>query len=514
MNAIMLIYIPILLLLFLPSRATATITLHGTMGENMVIQQGKPFPLHGNAAPGEDLLIEFLGQKIKVRAHEKTGDWLCQLPPYQPGGPYELQITGALGRQIHLKNLLIGEVWICAGQSNMDFPLGGVLIFRDEVERAKDSRIRLFHVPKDLDVRPRSEIGGYWTECTPGTARRFSAVGWFFAKALKEHRKVPIGIIHSAWGGSPIEAWLPPPIAGEGRVLTEETMESAVSAYTHALNIWQPHQVRWMHFIRNALDESRPLNVPPGIINVFKFHEGFPGGMWNAMVAPWTRYPIQGVIWYQGESNLGHADQYRKLFPNLISAWRREWDDEFPFLYAQISSYGMPGTEYSQKSEWAELREAQESALALPATGMAVTIDLGNNEGDFLHPREKRLVGMRLADLARKTVNSENPGVEGPKFRSLKFNGSSAIVEFSVKHGSLRSRQAEVRGFTLASKDGRNYIAKGELRGDNTVVVSCDEVPEPVAVRYGWTDYHSGNLVDEHGLPALPFRKDSSRSAQ
>jgi sialate O-acetylesterase len=620
--------------------AQAAVTPNPLFAEHAVLQQGMKVPVWGTADVGEAVTVEIAGQTATTTAG-KDGNWRVHLPPMKAGGPFTLTISGK--NKVVLSDILIGEVWVCGGQSNMERQLGlragqqPITDWEKEVAAAAHPQIRQFGVAQTKSATPLATATGQWVVCSPDTVKDFTAVGYFFGRDLHLARNVPVGLIHSSWGGTPAEAWtneealqkmadmaeamaqvkltLAAPKAAQQR--HDENLEawflasdvgSATghpwSAPTLDTDGWKPMKVptlwedagepdlngvvwfrrtfelpdsaghvkgeleldmvddidtTWLNGVK--LGTTTGYNIPrrypipagvlkPGrnVIAVRVLDTGGGGGIWgdqrlrlvfdgnneiplsgswnyrigkdlkdgpwppssitgdvntptvlyNGMIAPLVPYAIRGVVWYQGESNVGRARQYRTLFPGLIAGWRQAWGQgDFPFLFVQIAPHAemLP-----------EIREAQLIAWQhTPNTAMAVITDAG--DAHDIHPAHKQPVGARLALAARALAYGESLEYSGPVFESMKVSGRNAILQFTHLGGGLVAQGGPLKGFTVAGADKVFHPAEATIRG-NTVVVGSKSVAKPVAVRFGWANVPDGNLFNKAGLPASPFRTD------
>jgi len=477
------------LALSLTVAARGDVKLPGLFSDHMVLQQGMRVAVWGWADEGETVTVEFRGQK-KVTTAEH-GRWKVHLEPLKAGGPDLLKIKG--NNLIEIQEVLVGEVWICSGQSNMEWPLSRSFESQPDVAGAENYNIRLFTVPKLKAKAPVDDVAAKWQQCNPQTVPNFTAVGYYFGRALQKARNVPVGLIHTSWGGSPAEVWM---------------SEEALSADPDfQRDILDTYPAAWRAFQKTKEDaekEHKPAPWPPWR----------PTELYNGMIAPLVSYGIRGAIWYQGESNAGRAFQYRKLFADMIRDWRNQWKQgDFTFLAVQLAPWDKAKkrtmeqiTEAPVESDWAELREAQDyAAKNLLKVGIAVITDVGDK--DDIHPTKKVPVGERLALAARSIAYGEKINGFGPTYRSVSFMDAQAIVHFNHVGRGLEARGGELQGFAVAGPDKKFVWAKAEIRG-NTVVVTSPTVPKPIAVRYGWADYPVVNLWNRDGLPASPFRTD------
>ncbi len=472
----------------------AQLQLPALFSDNMVLQQGVPIPLWGWANEGEVVTVKFRGQTVSAKTHNLK--WSLTLGELKAGGPDTLTIT-AKAQVLQFTNVLVGEVWICSGQSNMEWPLNRAFQPEIDIAAATNALMRLLRVPKEKCEAPTVRINSAWTECSPETAARFSAVGYYFGRDLQAARKVPVGLIQSDWGGSPAEVWM----SREALEINERYRGEILEAGDKA---WQKYQDAMVKFsTAKALAEGKGEKFekqPPR----FAWR---PTELYNAMIAPLIPYAIKGAIWYQGESNAGRAEQYRTLFVDMIRNWRRDWgQDDFPFLCVQLAPW-MAIQDEPQDSAWAELREAQLLATkVLPKVGMAVITDVGDPKD--IHPTKKQPVGARLALAARAIAYGERIGYSGPIYRDMEVADDKIILRFDHVGKGLEARDGELKGFAICGEDRKFVWAKAEILPDNTVSVSSPEVAKPVAVRFGWADCPVVNLWNKDGLPASPFRTD------
>ncbi len=625
------------------STARADVTPDALFSDHAVLQQGREVPVWGTAREGERVTVEFAGQKVATTT--KDGRWLVRLRPLPAGGPHTMTISGE--HTVTISDLLVGEVWVCSGQSNMERQLGlregqqPIANWEQEVAAANHPQIRHFLVPQKSALTPAATVKGQWVVCSPATVAGFTAVGYFFGRDLLQARHVPVGLIHSSWGGTPAESWtsldtlktlsdFAEPVAQAEHAVEE--IKNGTYNYARTVAAWlqahDPGSVEGSLWSAPQLDTStwKQMDLPvfwenadlPGFDGVVWFRRTFDlpeswsgagaelhlgaiddadttwingvevgttngwkiprvyrvpadvlrpghnviavrvldtggggglygggetlrlapttghdlppislagawlyrasvklgsvpnppsdytnspmalGALYNGMIAPLQPYAIRGVIWYQGESNVGREKQYRTLFPTMIADWRRAWGEgDFPFLFVQIAPH---------KDMTPEIREAQLLAWQhTPNTAMAVTIDCG--DANDIHPTHKQPVGARLTLAAQALAYGESVEYSGPVFKSMQPVGSRAILSFTHLGGGLVAKDGPLTGFTTAGADKVFHPAAAEIQ-DDTVVVSSPEVAQPVAVRYGWANVPEGNLFNRAGLPASPFRTD------
>ena len=474
------------------------------IGDGMVLQRGMPVPLCGLAGPGERITVRLCGQEASATADER-GRWQLTMGPFEAGGPYEMEIAGREVRTV--RNVLVGEVWVCSGQSNMEWAVSWSRDAAKEMSGANYPQIRLLKVPHVAAAEPQDDVTAEWRECSPESVRDFSAVGYFFGRRLHQELGVPIGLIDASWGGSPAQSWTSLEVLRADPRLAQFAgwYDGAMAAFPQALDAYRKSLSAWVTEALEApargLQPPAPPQPPMGPGNSW-----LPSSLYNGMIRPLRSYAIKGAIWYQGESNADGAYQYRTLFPAMIADWRRAWGQgDFPFYFVQLAAYMPVQTEPAEQSAWAELREAQLMALAVPNTGMASAIDIG--DVDDIHPRNKQEVGRRLALWALAKTYGRDLVCSGPIYESMSAEGNKARLRFGYVGGGLKARDERLSGFAVAGADQRFEWAEARIEGD-TVVVWNDKVPQPVAVRYSWANNPIGNLYNTEGLPASPFRTD------
>ncbi|MFA6540070.1 MAG: sialate O-acetylesterase [Bacteroidota bacterium] len=485
----------------------ADVRLPAVFGSNMVLQRNSPIPVWGSASPGESIHVVLDGQE-KVSTADPVGNWLVTLDPVAGGGPFEMVIRGR--NSITLKNILIGEVWICSGQSNMSFELKKATDAENVLPKVSNPNIRLFNAKRVLSDVPLKEGKRKWEECTPTSAEKFSAVAYFFGKNLYDSIHVPIGLIHVSWGGTAAEGWMPREVLerdSEFLPIIQRWIDDSIH-YPFALKEFNESlpaaTAKWNSDSVTAVALGRALPRKPTAPRG-PGHRDMPCGQFNGMLNPIIPFAMRGVIWYQGEANASRGYQYRKLFPALIASWRSLWGEgDFPFYYVQLPN--LDRQPEPSKSGWAEVRESQLMTLSVPNTGMAVTIDVGDPAN--LHPTNKKPVGERLALIALAKTYHYSLEYSGPLYESAVADGNRMRIRFSHAGGGFTvTGNSTIKGFTIAGADRKFYPAKADLH-DAEIVVFSPQVPVPVSVRYGWADNPSCNLYNAAGLPASPFRMD------
>jgi sialate O-acetylesterase len=552
-------------LLALPAVGYADVRLPGIFGEHMVLQRGLKLPVWGWASPGEKVTVNF-GGKTASTSTGADGTWQLELPPF-PASDQPQTFTVAGKNKITFTDVLVGDVWIASGQSNMEFGIQTDENAKQAIAGAKDSSLRLFFVPwataldpqKDIAPTPANSLNGKWQVCSPELLAAnwawngFSAVGYYFARDLRKATGRPVGMIASFKGGTPAEAWtslsglkkdpaLAHHVADHEKIVSEYAANQAAfpklqQEFLAAMKEWnakyeQPlkeAEDQWKIAADQAKAAGRPAppkpqppQPRPPAPKPADGGFGAPGNLFNALIAPLIPYAINGVIWYQGESNgdnLAEAVEYATLFPRMITDWREKWGEgDFPFLFVQLANF-KPAPKTPSEGNWPWVREAQLKTLALPNTGMASAVDVGNP--DNIHPASKFNVGQRLALAARGVAYHEKIVDSGPLYESMTVEGNSIRVKFRETGGGLKlgvppwtpdgttpQVSKELKGFGIAGSDQKFVWANARIDGD-TVVVSSPEVASPVAVRFGWADNPGGNLYNSAGLPASPFRTDS-----
>lgn len=610
----------------------ANITLPQFFSDNMVLQRDAKIPVWGFAKPNEKVTIHFKNQTESTVANQ-NGDWKIELNPEKFGGPFEMKISGE--NQVVLKNILIGDVWICSGQSNMEWNLGLSEGFENEKNQKKFPLIRHIKFSHQVNTIPQKDISKTeWKVADASTIGDFSGVAYFFAKKMVQETKIPVGLLNISWGGTNIETWIPrdgfessedfkqmiskmPKIAGDdfmNQIFQAKTKEfeqklkskiadfkvsdfqnldadenqwfdipvndvweqqgfefDGVAWYRKTINLTEndvksdatlslgmidDNDVTYFNGIKvggiNQFDAKRVYKIPQNLLKIVRniitiqvtdtgggggffgtdekkletsvnnislsenwkfaiekidksFHENnYPTLAYNGMIAPVIPFAIKGFLWYQGESNCDRATEYQKSFPLLINSWREKFGKNLPFYFVQLATFNTNGNS-NQGCDWCELREAQTSVLNVKNTGMAVTTDVGNPKD--IHPRNKKSVGERLANLAL------NNGNVSPRFKDYKFEKNKIIVSFSPNLKlKTTNKNGEIKGFEIAGNDQNFYPAKAKLV-NNTIIVSCENVEKPVAVRFGWkSDDTECNLFTDKGLPVSPFRTDDFKT--
>ncbi len=494
--------------------SSADVALNHLFGDHMVLQRGMKVPIWGTADPGERVTVTFGRQEVSAVAGA-DGRWKVVLEGLPAGGPSDLK--GAGKNAVTIRDVLVGEVWFCSGQSNMDFTVAktekryfaGVADAEREIAAADYPQICMFTAEWTLRDEPQEDVEGRWSVCSPATVGDFSAVAYFFGRQLHTTLDVPVGLINGSYGASTAQAW-----TSRQSLEADPELDALLVAYEAACKAYTPDlarkdeeaRARWRQAAEKARAEGKAAPRAPRLKDPHQDQHN-PCVLFNGMVAPVVPYAIRGAIWYQGESNLNVPERYVRLQTTLIRDWRKLWGEgDFPFLFVQLPNHRAPATDPPAASRLAAMRKAQAASLALPNTGMAVTIDIG--EAADVHPRNKQDVGRRLALIAEADVYHRDVVASGPVFDTMSVEGHSARIRFRHAEGGLSAKGGTLSGFAVAGKDRRFVWADARIEGDS-VVVSSPQVDGPAIVRYAWADNPPATLVNGAGLPARPFRTDA-----
>jgi sialate O-acetylesterase len=455
-------YLFFIILSFLSLSVRANIRLPNIIGSNMVLQQKSVTKLWGWALAGEKIKVTTSwDSKTTETVADGDAHWQIDIQTPSAGGPYTITLQGR--NKIVLENILIGEVWVCGGQSNMEWDYNhGILGVKEDFDKVSKLNIRFFNVPRVTSKTPQDDCTGSWTACDSNTLKSFSAVGYYFGKYLNQNLNIPIGLISSNWGGTPAEIWTPADLIENSTILKD------------AANLRKPNP--WS---------------PVGS-----------GCAYNAMIYPIANYHIAGAVWYQGEANRETSSSYAQLMDAMISAWRKAWNKDFPFYYVQIAPF-----KYDKHNVGALLREAQTKNLAIKNTGMVVISDLVKDTLN-IHPPDKNGVGLRLANMALvETYDLKIATYKSPLLRSFTVQGDKAVIDFDNAESGLVINGEKPKELFIAGTDHVYYPAMIKIK-KNKIWVSCKQVKNPVAVRYQFSNAGIGNLFSKCGLPVAPFRTD------
>jgi len=489
----------LLLSFFLFNTMEAEIRLPSIISDHMVIQQKTTVPIWGWGRNGEEVKIKgsWMNEEVKTITDE-NGKWFIKIQSPSGGGVYNISIKGE--NTIIINDVLAGEVWLASGQSNMAFKLKNAENAGEAIASSDYPEIRFFQVEHTYSDKPQENCNGEWIISSPKTSSEFSAVAYFFAKEIYKKINAPVGMISSSKGGSPVESWIN---------INEYGADNAV--ISELFKMWQEwkekypiEKKKYELELSNSMKASKEKPRKPVSVSMIEKPHRRPGYLYNAMIAPIVPYTIKGVIWYQGENNTDRPFQYRKLFPMMISDWRKEWNlGDFPFYYVQIASYNCK-KDFDSSSY---LREAQLMTMKVPNTGMVVTSDI--SELDNIHPRNKLDVGKRLALWAlAKTYGFKDIVCSGPLYRSFKIEGNKIRLFFDYIGSGLVQKDKKLTEFEIAGSDKKFKKATAEIE-DSTVVVYNLNISDPVAVRYCWSMISIPKLYNKEGLPAAPFRTDN-----
>ena len=546
----------LILAIFIGGRSLGAVRLPAIFGDNMVLQAGRHVPVWGLSEPGEQVKITFMGRVFKTKADD-SGHWHLKLGSYVPGGPYKMVVAGNDGQKL-FTNVLIGEVWVASGQSNMEMGIGNEKDCKKAIENARDTLIHLFTVPiatalepqPDVDKANTNPLVGKWIVCSPQNIvydhapwTGFSAIGYEFAVHIRNITHSPVGIIGTYKGGTPAQAWISTAGLKQVPELSKyvalrqgyiDNLESVKASYPERMVAYKADFDQWNEAYgreynaalkqwladkaKGIILSPKPKLAKPAPTLPIPPDGGFsgPSNLYNAMLNPILGYGIKGVIWYQGENNgdwLTGAVGYKLLFNTLIKDWRKQWQqNDLPFLFVQLANFRDPAVLPSE-GNWPWVRDGQTAALKLPHTAMAVAIDIG--DADNIHPTDKQDVALRLALAARHEVYKQNVVFSGPQYRRMEIVGNTIKLTFDKlsplvignKSKSGDTTSTKLKGFGIAGADHHFYWAKATLMG-NTVTFVSDQVAQPLAVRYDWADNPPGNLYNQAGLPASPFRTD------
>lgn len=484
-------------------------------GDHMVIQADKPPIVWGTAAAGATIRVQIANQSQRVTA-DAQGRFRAEFDPIHSGGPWQMSVACGDEKRV-VSDVLVGEVWLGSGQSNMEHTFGQFPTLADEAAKLDLPSVRFFTVTRASATQPASDVTGTWKTCTPENVKEFSATATFFARDLSKELNVPVGMIVSSYGAAGGEAFisrealLGDPITAEMVAKGDERLKQLPAAKE---DLEKRHRA-WEQTMRGngradllatprTAAESKKIGepLPTAIFN----DQQYPSLLYNAMIAPLVGVPVRGVLWYQGEHNAKYASSYRLILNELINDWRQRWrEPQLPFLLVQLPNWGKK-TDQPQESDWAELREQQAAICSVPGTAVAVTIDVGDVD---IHPPNKAPVGRRLALLALKHVYGRDVIADSPMFKSARREGSKFIIEFDTPSPGLSVKGDPLMGFTIAGADHTFVRANAKVTSPTTVEVWADSIGDPAAVRYAWAQSPECNLYGPNDLPAMPFRTDN-----
>lgn len=485
--------------------AIADVRLPSIFSEHMVLQQQKSAAVWGWADAGEEVTVTLEKATATAKAGA-DGKWSVKLPQIPAGGPYTMHVKGK--NQIAVKDVLVGEVWLCSGQSNMAMTVNRCNDFEKEKAAATNAQIRMYTVARNPQRSPVGDAPGSWAVCSPDEVARFSATAYFFGREVQPKLNVPVGLINSSYGGTDIAAW-----TSEEAQLPIPALKAQFDAWAQrdkeydpakAQAAYEKAQAAWKEKAAAAKAAGKTAPRAPTKPQQPSKDQNHPANLYNGMIVPVMPYTIRGALWYQGEHN-SRSEESGKLYATqmalLIKDWRTRWGDEFPVGIVQLPNFIRPG------EGWMVVRESMlKTSQADPKVGLAITIDVGDPAD--IHPKDKQTVGKRLANWALATVYGKSDvAAMGPLPAGHEIKGNSIVVKFTHAHGGLKAKGDALTGFTIAGEDGKFVPATAKIEGD-TVVVSSPDVAKPTAVRYAWQDNPMCNLYNGAGLPASPFRTD------
>ncbi len=487
--------------------AAEKLSLSSLFTDHAVLQRDIAVPVWGKAEPGSKLLVQFAGQE-KSATTDKDGKWSVKLDPLTASAEGRaLSVKVVEGNEaVARQDVLVGDVWVCSGQSNMGWTLNKSTGGDQAIAAAGDAQLRLFNAGARAVDEPQDSIGGTWAVDSPQSAANFSGVAYFFGKELRKSLGVPVGLIKSAVGGTVCEAWTP-----KADLETNPTLKPLLDQQAQRLagfpKVLEDYKQREPELLKQyeeslakAKADKKPEPRKPAAPQDPAVSANRPFGLYNGSIAPLVPYAIRGAIWYQGESNSSRGKEYQTLFPAMITAWRKVWGQgDFPFLFVQIAPHGGMSP---------EIREAQRLAVQTTQnTAMAVTLDVGHPSD--IHPQDKQPVGARLALAARVLAHGEKIEYSGPAYDSMSVSGNKATLTFKHVGGGLVAKEGKLKGFTIAGPDGKFVEATTKIK-DDTIVVFSDSVSSPTAVRYGWSNVPEASLWNNAGFPASPFQTDGA----
>lgn len=488
--------------------ARAGVTLPAIFKDHMVLQRDQPVPVWGWAEAGQEINVSFAGQ-TKITKAGKDGHWKVVLDPLPASkDPGILRVSGQSTEVV--KDVLVGEVWLCSGQSNMAMTVKGVADAEKEIAAADFPLIRMFFVQSFTATTPQEQCQGVWQACSPRTISNFSAAAYFFGRELQQTLKVPVGLINSSVGGTAIESW-----TSMETMQKEAQLQPLLKRWQKDVDLFEQPDNRakndaakkqWQDATKAALAAKQPAPPQPVYVGSDPLNANRPGNLFNGKIAPLVPFALRGVIWYQGESNAGNGPLYALQLPLMIRDWRTRWGAELPFAWVQLPNFQKREAEPNAPSTWARLREAQAKALDTPHTGMTINLDIG--DAGNIHPTNKQQIGHRLALWARAKVYGQKLPWSGPQYESRALRDGEVVIRLQHAEGlKTTDGGAAVKGFAIADETKHWQWAEARIEGSQ-IIVSHSSLQKPVAVRYAWANNPEVNLINGAGLPAAPFRTD------
>ena len=504
------------------STLQADVQLAGLFTDHMVLQRQSRVPVWGTAADGEKVTVAIGDQTHTTTAQQ--GRWRIHLNPLKAGGPHKLTVSGT--NTLTIQDVLVGEVWLCSGQSNMAMTVARAKDFDSEQKAAKHPQLRMYTVSKNATPKLQTDCKGTWQICQPDTVGTFSAAAYFFGRKLQQELNVPVGLINSSWGGTDVAAWtsLPAQQAVAAIVPKLEAYNKTIASYDATATAARNEKAleRWKAAAAKARAAGEKIPRRPRLQADPAVNQNRPANLYNGMIHPLVGYAIRGAIWYQGErnsKNIPDGQLYASQLKTMITDWRKRWGiGDFQFITVQLPNFKARQNEPIQNTGWVAVRESELKSLRLPNTGIAITTDVG--EANDIHPKNKQTVGLRLALWALGTTYGQEIVHSGPLFSSLQLKAARKTAKGTLRPGTLTlyyehvgdalktSDGKKLRGFAIAGEDRVFHHAFAVINEDGTVTVMNKAVEKPVAVRYNWSDNPDGNLVNSVDLPAAPFRTD------
>lgn len=497
-------------LTFLATMSQADVRLPAIFSDHMVLQRDTTVPVWGWADPGEKVTVN-IGTETKTATAGQDGKWLVKLNNLKAEGALTLTVKGK--NSLTVKDVLVGDVWLGSGQSNMAMTVNRAKDYEQEKVAANFPKLRMFTVARNPQPKAQADCQGKWEICSPDTVGAFSATAYFFGREVHQKLGVPVGLINSSYGGTSVEAWtsmaaqekLP-----EYKLISESWVQSTSVPWDQAKAdaLYEKQLAAWKAKVKEAKAKGGKAARAPRKPVDPRLSQNYPANLYNGMIAPLIPYALKGAIWYQGENNAnkGFANLYGLQLTTLIQDWRQRWGYDFPFAWVQLPNFKKPQVEPVETTGWVLVREGMLNTLKVPHTGMAITVDVG--EAGDIHPKDKQTVGKRLAMWALAEVyKQKGVAASGPLPGDHQIRGSEVVVFFRHTDGGLVAKGGELNGFAIAGEDQKWIRASGKIQG-NFVAVSSPEVKKPVAVRYGWADNPDCNLFNGAGIPASPFRTD------
>ena len=491
------------IVLVLAPALRADVRLPAIFSDHLVLQRDASVPVWGWAEPGEEVSVCIAGETKTAKAG-KDGKWMVRIAKLKAGGPHTLTVKGR--NTVTVNDVLVGEVWLGSGQSNMAMTVQSSKDFEQEKAAAKFPQLRMFTVERDPQRAPQSDCKGSWQITTPEAVGPFSAAAYFFGRKLHQELGMPVGLINSSYGGTDIAAWTSEPVQMEipdlKAAFDKWAKDDAAYDPVKAKAAYEKESAAWKENVKKArAGGNQPPRAPRPPIQP-RLSQNHPANLYNGMIAPIIPFAIRGAIWYQGEHNASPEGgvRYAIQLPLLIKDWRTRWSYKFPFAWVQLPNFIRPG------EGWMLVRESMLKSLSVPKTGMAITVDIGDPKD--IHPKNKQDVGKRLALWALGTVYGKKvPATSGPLPAGHKVRGSEVVLSFTHADGGLVAKGGELKGFVIAGADKQWKPATARIEGAK-IIVSNTDVKKPVASRYAWADNPDCNLFNGAGLPASPFRTD------